>query len=110
MRHLVDYNCYWNTADQDVIASLNEIDGTDANTITKIRAIWAGYNDSNGDINDANSIIADPLFANAAGGDFRLLPDSPCVNTGQRDSADGYSSMGAWQQKQRGSMLGAMHV
>jgi hypothetical protein len=49
---------------------------------------------------DAAGNYLDPLFADAANGDFRLLPGSPCLNMGRRTVGDGYSSIGAWQQKQ----------
>lgn len=47
-----------------------------------------------------NHINADPLFVDAANDDFRLLPGSPCLNTGKPTPNSGYASMGAWQQKQ----------
>jgi len=59
---------------------------------------------------ERDSIEVDPLFVDAAGDDFRLLPGSPCLNTGKRTLGDGYASMGAWQQKQRGSIIGAQNV
>ncbi len=31
------------------------------------------------------NIALDPLFINAAGGDFRLRPDSPCINAGSNE-------------------------
>jgi hypothetical protein len=44
-------------------------------------------------------IVADPQFMNAAGGDFRLKPTSPCLNTGKPTLGGGYTSMGVWQRK-----------
>jgi hypothetical protein len=44
-------------------------------------------------------IVADPQFMNAANGDFRLKPTSPCLNTGKPTLGDGYTSIGAWQRK-----------
>ena len=50
-----------------------------------------------------NDIEVDPLFVDAANGDFRLLPTSPCLNTGLAMATDGFADMGAWQ---RLSLLG----
>jgi hypothetical protein len=43
-------------------------------------------NIGDGDFRGVNgNISADPLFADQANGDFRLQPDSPCVDTGNSD-------------------------
>jgi hypothetical protein len=42
---------------------------------------------------------SDPQFMNAANGDFRLKPTSPCLNTGKPTLGGGYTSIGAWQRK-----------
>ena len=55
---------------------------------------------------DTNA-VGDPLFVDAANGDFRLKPTSPCLNTGRPIPADpvsagtndGYANKGAWQRK-----------
>jgi hypothetical protein len=78
-----DYNCYVDTAGNVIAVPF------DSNS------------SSNPTINGQHDIEADPLFA-LAGNDFRLLPGSPCLNTGM-PTQYGYSSRGAWQQKQRGS-------
>jgi hypothetical protein len=44
-------------------------------------------------------IVADPQFMNAANGDFRLKPTSPCLNRGKPTLGGGYTDIGAWQRK-----------
>jgi hypothetical protein len=44
-------------------------------------------------------VVADPQFMDAAGGDFRLKPTSPCLNTGKPTLNSGYTDIGAWQRK-----------
>lgn len=44
-------------------------------------------------------IQSDPQFMDAANGDFRLKPTSPCLNTGKPTPGSGYTSIGAWQRK-----------
>jgi hypothetical protein len=46
-----------------------------------------------------SDIVADPQFMNAANGDFKLRPTSPCLNTGKPTLGGGYTSMGVWQRK-----------
>ncbi len=67
----IDYNCYYPTS----FASGKPFkDNGTAQTLAQWRATpWAP---------DAHSITADPLFMNAAGGDFRLRAGSPCLGAG----------------------------
>jgi len=44
-------------------------------------------------------IQSDPQFMDAANGDFRLKPTSPCLNAGKPTPGSGYTSIGAWQRK-----------
>lgn len=79
--------------------------------------IWGATNDIN-DASSANTyqdyncysgnsethgVSSDPLFMNAANGDFRLKPTSPCLNTGLPTLGNemtnlGYTDIGAWQR------------
>ena len=69
----IDYNCYYPTG----YASGKPFkDNGTAQTLAQWRATpWAP---------DAHSITADPLFMNAAGGDFRLRAGSPLPGSGRR--------------------------
>jgi hypothetical protein len=57
------------------------------------------YNNSTDWTLRTGDIQADPQFMNAANGDFRLKPTSPCLNRGKPTWGGGYTSIGAWQRK-----------
>ncbi|MHC4154082.1 MAG: right-handed parallel beta-helix repeat-containing protein [Planctomycetota bacterium] len=44
------------------------------------------YSDVEGDWEGDGNIDADPCFVNAVGGDYHLLVDSPCINSGHPDT------------------------
>ena len=75
-----DYSCAWAVANPDGSNAPWFLDKTDEDFI------------------GANSIIADPLFTDASTGDFRLLPGSPCINTGKRNLINDRTTMGALLQ------------
>jgi parallel beta-helix repeat protein len=68
-----DHNIFWNASAQEPINYL----GTEYATIEQYR-VASGQ--------DANSIQANPLFADPAAGDFRLLPGSPAIDSGNSDA------------------------
>jgi hypothetical protein len=57
------------------------------------------YNNTNVWTLRDGDIQADPQFVDAANGDFRLKPISPCLNTGKPTANGGFTSIGAWQRK-----------
>ena len=57
------------------------------------------YNNDNDWTLREGDIQSDPQFMDAANGDFRLKPTSPCLNTGKPTPGSGYTSIGAWQRK-----------
>jgi hypothetical protein len=73
-------NCiFWNDTPQEVFVAF----GTPRITYCDVAGMWDG----------AGNIDADPLFADAGGGDYRLSPGSPCIDAGcnwtvLRDRAD----------------------
>ena len=65
---------------------------------------WPAGSVAERNVVDGINIEADPLFVDAANDDFRLLPTSPCLNTGKsipdgNGNLNGVTSMGAWPRK-----------
>ncbi len=70
------YNDIWGV-DMDCMIYDGDHYECDANTIAEINACaWYGCEEASGNISD------DPLFVDAASGDFHLQDTSPCIDTG----------------------------
>lgn len=95
VNNYVNYNCYLAGA-----SGLVTLGGTACADLAAIQARWTAWSNTYPD-NDANSIVADPLFMDAANADFRLKPTSPCLNAGRPTLGSGYTDMGAWQRISR---------
>jgi hypothetical protein len=85
-----NYNCYYNNH-SSVVFTFN------SSNYSSIAALPAGWIDAAGIKNDANSIVSDPHFRDLDNNDYRLKPESPCINAGERTQSSGYKSMGVWQ-------------
>jgi len=69
-------NCiFW-----DVDGGIADYDGFETIAYCNVLGGWQGV----------GNIDADPLFVNAAGGDFRLREGSPCINTGDNSAVPGW--------------------
>ncbi len=92
---LMDYNLYY----QD---PKNVIGLYDSNRTFNGLAAWQGSGFG------ANSKVADPMFMDAAGGDFRLAPQSPARGAGRVDgrSSGAAVDMGAYPRE--GTVVGLM--
>jgi hypothetical protein len=79
-----DYNRYYRVSGSytDYWSKQGAADNPD--TLAELQTAFGG---------DANSSLGDPLFTNAASGDFTLSVSSPCINTGAviAGITDGYS-------------------
>ncbi len=67
--NVVDYNCFWDSRETSALHECLE----------EPRRVGTGM----------HTIVADPLFANQAAGDYRLLPGSPCARMGPNGESAG---------------------
>ena len=72
------------------------LSGEDANvdkiTYSLLQEVLPGY-EADAEFLDTNLFALDPLFADAAAGDFRLLPNSPCIDSGRDASVARYGGV-----------------
>lgn len=73
---ILGHNLYYNNSKTDVI---RYYDGS--KTVYYTLSQWKSKNGMDSG-NDANSLAADPVFVDASNGDFRLMLNSPCINSG----------------------------
>jgi hypothetical protein len=88
----------------------NAILGSDDTTIPLVNSIvWDNApNSTAGDIASVHSLIdQDPRFADPAGGDYRLLPQSPAIDAGTADGAPTEDLSGSGRPCGTGVDLGA---
>jgi len=71
-----DCNLYFRPGDTDPVIGRSE------NSDEWRMAAWQEMSGREGDAYDANSLVADPLFVDAAAGDYRLRPESPAYGQG----------------------------
>jgi hypothetical protein len=87
-----DNNLYWRVSNFSTgVVELGE-NGSEqvCDTMDEVRTAWKTatsggglWNTNYGNSNDTNSIIADPMFVDAANGDFHLGSNSPCLGIGR---------------------------
>jgi len=99
-----DRNDYWTIgsyakdANMQNYANMVNNYTTEYTTLASMLTAWPtiGANSMSA-LNDLHSINADPQFKDVNGGDFSLLPSSPCINAGVLIPAGGKTTIGAYQ-------------
>jgi hypothetical protein len=95
----MDYNCY-----QKGALGFSNLGESFQLNLKALQTKWASWSEVY-PYNDTHSIEADPQFVDAANGDFRLKPISPCLNAGKPTLDGGYTTVGAWQGISRSVLL-----
>ncbi len=73
-------------------------------------SVLASFSDIEGGFPGTGNINADPLFADAEGGDYRLRSDSPCVDTGTANGAPVVDLLGVVRPQRAGYDMGAYEL